>query len=93
MSTDLLNPLLERPLALHPQVALRPEPFGALAYHYGNRRLVFLQHTDMVAVARALAEHATLADALDACGIHRRRWPSFTKAIESLMKSEIIVER
>ena len=93
MSTDLLNPLLERPLALHPQVALRPEPFGALAYHYGNRRLVFLQHADMVAVARALADHATLADALDACGIDLRRWPSFTKAVESLMKSEIIVER
>ena len=28
---------------LDPQVALRPEPFGALAYHYGNRRLIFLQ--------------------------------------------------
>jgi len=27
---------------LHPQVALRPEPFGALAYHYGNRRLTFV---------------------------------------------------
>ncbi|MEN9646222.1 MAG: hypothetical protein RL238_2891 [Actinomycetota bacterium] len=93
MSTDLLNPLLERPLALHPQVALRPEPFGALAYHYGNRRLVFLQHADLVAVARVLADHPSLAAALDACGIDRRRWPSFTKAVESLMKSEIIVER
>ena len=28
--------------ALHPQLALRPERFGALAYHYGNRRLTFL---------------------------------------------------
>ncbi len=93
MSTDLLNPLLDRALTLHPQVALRPEPFGALAYHYGNRRLVFLQHTDMVAVAGALSQHATLADTLEACGIDRRRWPSFTKAVESLMKSEIIVER
>ena len=93
MSTDLLKPLLDRALPLHPQVALRPEPFGALAYHYGNRRLVFLQHTDMVAVAGSLAQHATLADTLEACGIDRRRWPSFTKAVESLMKSEIIVER
>jgi putative mycofactocin binding protein MftB len=93
VSTDLLNPLLDRALTLHPQVALRPEPFGALAYHYGNRRLVFLQHTDMVAVAGSLAQHATLADTLEACGIDRRRWPSFTKAVESLMKSEIIVER
>jgi putative mycofactocin binding protein MftB len=93
VSTDLLNPLLGRALALHPQVALRPEPFGALAYHYGNRRLVFLQHTDMVAVAQHLADHATLAATLEACGIDRRRWPSFAKAVESLMKSEIIVER
>ncbi len=93
MSTDLLNPLLERPLALHPQVALRPEPFGALAYHYGNRRLVFLQHVDMVSVAQHLSEHPSLAATLEACGIDRRRWPSFAKAVESLMKSEIIVER
>ncbi len=35
---------LDAPLELHPQVALRPEPFGALAYHYGNRRLIFLKH-------------------------------------------------
>jgi putative mycofactocin binding protein MftB len=88
-----LNPLLERPLALHPQVALRPEPFGALAYHYGNRRLVFLQHADMVAVAQRLADHPTLAATLEACAIDRRRWPSFTKAVESLMKSEVIIER
>lgn len=93
MSTELLSPLLGSALRLHPQVALRPEPFGALAYHYGNRRLVFLQHHDMVAVARALPQHATLADALLACGIERRRWPSFTKAVESLVRSGIIVER
>ncbi|MFZ4720016.1 MAG: mycofactocin biosynthesis chaperone MftB [Ilumatobacteraceae bacterium] len=93
MSTDLLSPLLDRALELHPQVALRPEPFGALAYHYGNRRLVFLQHADMVSLARALSSHDTLAAALEACGIDRRRWPSFTKAVESLMKSEIIRER
>ena len=93
MSTELLNPLLERPLALHPQVALRPEPFGALAYHYGNRRLVFLQHTDMVSVVQHLAEHPSLAATLEACGVDGRRWPSFAKAVESLMKSEIVVER
>ncbi|MGZ4705982.1 MAG: mycofactocin biosynthesis chaperone MftB, partial [Acidimicrobiales bacterium] len=28
-----------KPYRLDPRVALRPEPFGALAYHYGNRRL------------------------------------------------------
>jgi mycofactocin biosynthesis protein MftB len=98
VSTELsahppLAALLDRPLELHPQVALRPEPFGALAYHYGNRRLVFLKHADMVAVARALADHATLADALTACGVEPRRWPSFAKAFESLCESEVVRER
>jgi len=94
VSTDLItHPLLGAALALHPQVALRPEPFGALAYHYGNRRLVFLQHADMVTVSRALADHATLADALTACGVDERRWPSFAKAFQSLLESEVVVER
>jgi putative mycofactocin binding protein MftB len=93
VSTDLLTELLGRSLELHPQVAVRPEPFGALAYHYGNRRLVFLQHVDMVTVAQSLADHPTLAEALEACGVDRRRWPSFAKAFESLMKSEIVRER
>jgi putative mycofactocin binding protein MftB len=98
VSTELsaqpqLDALLDRPLELHPQVALRPEPFGALAYHYGNRRLVFLKHPDMVLVARALADHATLAAALTACGIDPRRWPSFAKAFASLLTSEVVRER
>ena len=46
--SDVLNSSLQ----LHPQVALRPEPFGALAYHYGNRRLLFLKHPDMVRVVQ-----------------------------------------
>lgn len=93
MSTDLLNDLLGRSLELHPQAAVRPEPFGALVYHYGNRRLVFLQHADMVVVARALSQHATLADALEASGVDQRRWPAFAKAFESLINSDIVRER
>ncbi len=94
MSTELAtHPLLAAALELHPQVALRPEPFGALAYHYGNRRLVFLKHPDMVTVARALAHHPTLADALRACEVAERRWPSFAKAFESLLQSEVVRER
>ena len=93
MSTDLHHDVLGAALELHPQVALRPEPFGALAYHYGNRRLVFLKHPDVVTVARQLSEHATLADALEACGIDRRRWPSFATAFASLERSDIVRER
>ena len=81
---------LDAPLELHPQVALRPEPFGALAYHYGNRRLVFLKSPDVLAVVRALGDHATLADALSACGVDERRWPSFVAALDSLESSEVV---
>ena len=93
MDTDLRHRLLGAALELHPQVALRPEPFGALAYHYGNRRLIFLKHRDVVAVVRALPDHATLEDALVACDVAPTRWPSFATAMESLLSSEVIRER
>jgi putative mycofactocin binding protein MftB len=80
-------------LELHPQVALRPEPFGALAYHYGNRRLVFLRHPDVVAVVQALAISPSVEDALVACGVDERRWPSFLTALDGLETSEIVRAR
>ena len=84
--------MLDRRLALDPQVALRPEPFGALAYHYGNRRLIFLKHPDVVRVVRLLGDHDTVADALRACDIAESRWPSFVTALESLEQSHLIRE-
>ena len=85
--------LLDRPLELNPQVALRPEPFGALAYHYGNRRLVFLKHPDIVRVAQQLGDHPTLSATLEACEVAPSRWPNFATAFESLKSSEIVRER
>ena len=85
--------LLDRRLALHPQVALRPEPFGALAYHYGNRKLIFLKHPDVVRVVQALADHDTIADTLLACDIDPSRWPSFERALTALTESEMLHER
>ena len=84
---------LESACELHPQVALRPEEFGALAYHYGNRRLIFLKHPDVVAVVKTLGEHDTLANALAAQGIEATRWPSFLAALNQLESSEIVRAR
>jgi putative mycofactocin binding protein MftB len=81
---------LESACELHPQVALRPEPFGALAYHYGNRRLVFLKHPDIVRVVKTMGQHSSLRDALLAEGVDETRWPSFVSALSSLTTSEII---
>ena len=87
------HPVLARTLALHPQVALRPEPFGALAYHYDTRRLVFLKHPDVVRVVQALDGHATVADALTACEVAPDRHPAFAAAIASLLDSEMLCDR
>lgn len=81
------------PLELHPQVALRDEPFGALAYHYGTRRLVFVKHPDLVRVARALADHADLDATFDACAIEPARRAGFSAAIDSLRESDIVRQR
>jgi mycofactocin biosynthesis protein MftB len=85
--------MLDQALELHPQVALRPEPFGALAYHYGNRRLVFLKHPDIVRVAQQLGDHPSLSAALEACDVAPGRWQNFATAFESLKSSEIVRER
>jgi putative mycofactocin binding protein MftB len=85
--------LVDRALELAPRVALRPEPFGALAYHYGTRRLVFLKERDLVRVVEALASQPTLGAAFDACAIDGRRRPAFERAIAGLLDSEIVCER
>lgn len=85
--------MLDRAYELDPQVSLRPEPFGALAYHFGNRRLTFLRSSDMVAVVKGLATNGTVADALRAAGVAERRWPSFEAALANLERSEMIRAR
>jgi putative mycofactocin binding protein MftB len=81
---------LDTACEIDPRVALRPEPFGALAYHYGNRRLVFLRHPDMVTVVRSLGEHDDVESALRAAGIAESRWGSFVSALSSLAESEVV---
>ena len=76
---------------LHPQVALRPEPFGALAYHYGNRRLNFLRSPDLVRLVEALGAQPSARQAFDTCSIAPARWPSFEKALAALARSEFVI--
>ncbi len=85
--------LLDRALEMHPQVALRPEPFGALAYHYDTRRLVLLKHVDVVDVVRALGDHPSVRETLDACGIDERRRPAFASGLDRLVESGVLRDR
>ncbi len=82
---------IDRAYRLNDRVALRPEPFGALAYHYGNRRLNFLRAHDLVTVIESLAEHETVRSAFDAAGIAGPRRPAFEKALASLAESDFLV--
>ncbi len=78
---------------LDPQVSLRPEEFGALAYHFGNRKLSFLKHPDLLRVLEQLDTEPSLEAALESAGIGPQRWGSFLKALETLESSEMIRAR
>lgn len=54
-----------KPWRLHPKVALRKEPFGALAYHYETRRLVFLHSQGLVDLVSSLERFGSAHAALD----------------------------
>jgi putative mycofactocin binding protein MftB len=81
---------LDQPWALSPSVALRPEPFGALAYHFGNRRLVFLKRPELVAVVRGLAAADDVRSALVAAGVPEPGWPAYLAALDGLAAADMI---
>jgi putative mycofactocin binding protein MftB len=74
-------------------VALRPEPFGALVYHFGNRKLSFLKSKTLVAVVEALAEHPSAEATLTACGVPDAQRPTYVKALADLARSSMIEPR
>jgi putative mycofactocin binding protein MftB len=77
--------------ALHPQVGLRDEQFGALAYHYGNRRLTFLNDDRLVTVVRTLHEYDDVDAALAAAGVPEPQRPAYVTALSRLAESEVLV--
>jgi putative mycofactocin binding protein MftB len=82
---------LRGPWRLHPQVALRPERFGALAYHYGTRRLSFLKSKRLLDVVRGLEDAADPAGACRAAGVPEAELPSYGRALATLAETGMIV--
>jgi mycofactocin biosynthesis protein MftB len=80
------------PWELHPQVALRPEEFGALAYHYGNRRLVFLKSETLVELVSALGDFDSAHEALRAM-VEPPRRDRYEAALARLAASGVIRAR
>ena len=71
-------------------VALRPEPFGALVYHFGNRKLSFLKSKTLVSVVESLADHPSATDTLLACGVPDAQQSAYLKALADLARSQMI---
>ncbi len=88
-----MSTLLDEPWTLSPQVALRPEPFGALAYHFGNRRLTFLKRPELVEVVRGLASHPDARAALAAAGVPDSQHPAYADALAGLAATDMIRPR
>ncbi len=79
----------ERAWRLNPQVALRDEAFGALAYHYGTRRLVFLKSRLLVDLVSSLGEYPSVAEAITALVPEGRR-TAYERALGRLAASGVI---
>ena len=93
MATLTADPMLDEAWTLSASVALRPEPFGALAYHFGNRKLTFLKKQELVDVVNALDDSETVADAFARASIPAAQWPAYIKALRGLAASDMILER
>jgi len=84
---------LDRGWDLHPNVSVRPEPFGALLYHFGTRRLSFLKDRTLLAVVQNLSESSTARAACIDAGVDDSDLPRYQRALATLAESSMVVER
>ncbi|MCE3550535.1 mycofactocin biosynthesis chaperone MftB [Pseudonocardia sp. RS11V-5] len=81
------------PYRCSPQVSLRPEPFGALVYHFGTRKLSFLKTLPLVEVVKGLEDHPDVHSAIEAAGVEEAQRPAYLKALAGLAASGTIEAR
>jgi putative mycofactocin binding protein MftB len=82
-----------RPYRCNPSVALRPEPFGALVYHFGTRRLSFLKTPQLVTVVGGLADQPDVHSALDAADVAPAQRAAYLDALAGLAGNGTIIAR
>ena len=78
---------------LHPQVAMRPEPFGALLYHFGTRRLSFLKNRTILTIVQSLVDHPDVRTACGAAGVDDAHQRPYLQALGVLAESSMLVPR
>jgi putative mycofactocin binding protein MftB len=75
---------------LDPKVSVRPEPFGALLYHFGTRRLSFLKDPRLRTVVTELHQHPTARAACEAAGVAPAELGSFSTALARLVDGDML---
>jgi mycofactocin radical SAM maturase len=82
---------LDRPWRLDDRAAIRPEPFGAMLYHFGTRNLSFLKSPTLLRVLRNLAGQPTARAACAAAGVSESELPTYGRALATLASSKMII--
>lgn len=72
-------------------MAVRPEPFGALLYHFGTRKLSFLKNRTILAVVQSLDGHPDVPSALAAAGVAAADRAPYLNALSVLADSDMLV--
>lgn len=85
--------MLDEAWRLSDTVALRPEPFGALAYDFATRRLSFLKTRALVDVVCRLGSEPTVADALKNAEVSRNQWGAYVRALDRLAAGGMLNRR
>jgi mycofactocin biosynthesis protein MftB len=89
----MVAPELDAAWDLHPQVSVRPEPFGALLYHFGTRKLSFLKDRTLLAAVQSLADSSSVGEAFASAGIVGDDVPRYQTALGTLAASSMVIER
>jgi mycofactocin biosynthesis protein MftB len=85
--------ILDQAWVLAPQVSVRPEPFGALLYHFGTRRLSFLKDRRLLRVVQGLDDAVTARDACLAAGVEPGELRAYERALTRLAETDMLRER
>lgn len=83
-------PPLDLTLTIHPRVSVRPEPFGALLYHFGTRQLSFLKDRTLLGIVQNLDGSRSLGEAIELEGVTPDRVDRYRRAIATLMASSML---
>ena len=83
---------LDKAWQVHPRVSIRPEPFGALVYHFETRKLSFLKERTLLDVVEGLDGVRTARDVCRAAGVPQDQEARYGRALAALAASSMLVE-